>query len=80
MWFELLCCVALPIPAGLNSAGVAQPNVRCCLARKVSVHLVEASNHIMGSFDEKLISYTTRLLENRKVSNPWMCQASALPK
>jgi len=31
------------------------------------VHLVEASNHIMGSFDEKLISYTTRLLENRKV-------------
>lgn len=34
---------------------------------QVSVHLVEASDHIMGSFDEKLISYTTRLLENRKV-------------
>ncbi|CAM9254090.1 unnamed protein product [Pylaiella littoralis] len=37
------------------------------LQHKVSVHLVEASDHIMGSFDEKLISYTTRLLENRKV-------------
>lgn len=33
----------------------------------MSVHLVEASDHIMGSFDEKLITYTTRLLENRKV-------------
>lgn len=38
------------------------------LTDKVSVHLVEASDNIMGSFDEKLISYTTRLLENRKVS------------
>lgn len=34
------------------------------------MRLVEASDHIMGSFDEKLISYTTRLLENRKVSEP----------
>lgn len=47
---------------------------------KVSVRLIEASHHIMGSFDEKLISYTTRLLENRKVSlNPWRWQASVLP-
>lgn len=34
---------------------------------QVSVQLVEASDHIMGSFDETLIQYTTRLLENRKV-------------
>lgn len=38
--------------------------------RQVSVQLVEASDHIMGSFDEKLIDYTTGLLENRKVSFP----------
>lgn len=38
------------------------------LARQVSVQLVEASDHIMGSFDEKLIDYTTGLLKNRKVS------------
>lgn len=34
---------------------------------QVSVSLIEASDHIMGAFDEKLVAYTTRLLENRKV-------------
>ncbi|CAM9266290.1 unnamed protein product [Scytosiphon promiscuus] len=48
------------------------------LQHKVSVHLVEASDHIMGSFDEKLISYTTRLLENRKVC-PRLLPPPALP-
>ncbi|CAM9106009.1 unnamed protein product [Ascophyllum nodosum] len=38
------------------------------LQDKVSVHLVEASDQIMGSFEEKLVEYTTRLLENRKVN------------
>lgn len=37
------------------------------LLDKVSVSLIEASDHIMGAFDEKLVAYTTRLLENRKV-------------
>ena len=42
--------------------------VTCAFGRQVSVQLVEASDHIMGSFDEKLIDYTTGLLKNRKVS------------
>lgn len=38
------------------------------MQEQVSVHLVEAGDHIMGSFDQKLVKYTTRLLQHRKVS------------
>lgn len=64
-------CFAKPYPytPPLPSKRVdLSPTRMAATARgQVSVSLIEASDHIMGTFDEKLVAYTTRLLENRKV-------------
>lgn len=38
------------------------------LEELVSVTLIEASDHILGSFDQKLVNYVSGLLTARKVS------------
>lgn len=37
------------------------------LEELVSVTLVEASNHILGTFDQRLVQYTSKELNNKRV-------------